>query len=335
MMSNLMPLFISLGIVACLTATATAVRSVSRIWLRHWVEQRLNGAPLMALYLERPQRLVLAATTAVALTVFLTGVYMGTILPPDALMVAVAVVIYALMLLIFGQLIPRAIARRWARFIIPPLVPVLRLIQLPLMPILWLVRVATGEAAREKSEPQATDSDALEVLLREGALEGVGDASEIAIIEGVVHFEEKVVRSVMTPRDQVFALNAVTPLTELRMQLATSGYSRVPVFRDSLDGIEGVLHALDVFADVEAAGLTVRPVHIVHGDVRCNDLLVDMLRVRRHFAIVRDPQGRLEGIVTLEDLLEELVGDIRDEHDEPEPAPAPGPAAGPRVQDGP
>lgn len=329
-----MPLLISLGIVACLTATATAVRAVSRIWLRHWVEQRLNGAPLVALYLERPQRLVLAATTAVALTVFLAGVYMGTVLPADPLTIAAAVVGYALVLLVAGQLIPRAIARRWARFVIPPLVPVLRLIQLPLMPILWLVRVVTGEAARERKEPRITDSDALDVLLREGALEGVGDESEIAIIEGVVHFEEKVVRDVMTPRDQVFALNAATPLTQLRMELADSGYSRVPVFRESLDDVAGVVHALDLFADLDAAALTLRPVQTVRADMRCNDLLVNMLRVRRHFAIVRNASSALEGIVTLEDLLEELVGDIRDEHDEPMgPVRSAAPPANPRERE--
>ena len=119
-------LVISIIIVASLTATASAVRSVSRIWLRHWVERRLSGAPAAALYLARPQRLILAATTGVALTVFAAGTFIGTSAPGTMLGRAEAIIGYALALLILGQLIPRAVARRWPSVIIPPLLPILR-----------------------------------------------------------------------------------------------------------------------------------------------------------------------------------------------------------------
>jgi len=141
-------LVISIIIVASLTATATAVRSVSRIWLRHWVERRLSGAPAAALYLARPQRLILAATTAVALTVFAAGTFIGTAVPDRFTSRAEAIVTYALALLLLGQLIPRAIARRWPSVIIPPLLPVLRLIEFALMPLLMVVRLVTGEASQ-------------------------------------------------------------------------------------------------------------------------------------------------------------------------------------------
>lgn len=311
-------LLISIAVVAGLTATATAVRSVSRIWLRHWVEQRLSGAPTAELYLTRPQRLILAATTAVAMTVFVAGTFIGTAVPGGAWGRTQAVVGYALALLLFGQLIPRAIARRWPSAIIPPLLPVLRLIEFVLMPLLVVVRRVTGESAREERQRPVTDDDALGELLREGELEGVGEHTEIAIIEGVVNFAGKSVGEVMTPRAQVFAVEAGLPPVELARRLAQGGYSRVPVFRGSLDQIEGFVHAFDVLQATNDEAPTLRAAGVASPQTPCNELLFRMLRDRKHLAIVRGASGETLGLVTLEDLLEELVGEIRDEHDEPE-----------------
>lgn len=312
-------LLASIAIVAALTAAATAVRSVSRIWLRHWVERRLSGAPTAELYLTRPQRLILAATTAVAMTVFVAGTFIGTSVPGGAWGRLQAVVGYAVALLLLGQLIPRAIARRWPSVIIPPLLPVLRLIEFLLMPLLVVVRRLTGESARDASEGTGDDEDALGELLREGELEGVGEHTEIAIIEGVVNFAGKTVREVMTPRAQVFAVDAALPPVEVARLLVQSGYSRVPVYRGDLDHIEGFVHAFDVLQATAGEALTLRAIGATPPQTACNDLLFRMLRERKHLAVVRGPLGETLGLVTMEDLLEELVGEIRDEHDEPEP----------------
>ncbi len=311
-------LLISIAVVAGLTATATAVRSVSRIWLRHWVEQRLSGAPTAELYLTRPQRLILAATTAVAMTVFVAGTFIGTTVPGGVWGRSQAALAYALALLIFGQLIPRAVARRWPSAIIPPLLPVLRLIEFVLMPLLIVVRRFTGESAREERQRPVSDDDALGVLLREGELEGVGEHTEIAIIEGVVNFAGKTVGEVMTPRAQIFAVQAGLPPVEVARGLAQAGYSRVPVYRDTLDQIVGFVHAFDVLQATDQEALRLRPVGATTPQTPCNDLLFRMLRERKHLAVVRGTAGETLGLVTMEDLLEELVGEIRDEHDEPE-----------------
>lgn len=316
-MSDLALLIVTIVIVACLTAAATAVRSVSRIWLRHWVERRLSGARIAALYLERPQQLLLAATTGVAMTVFLAGTFIGTAVSGGAFAKGRAIVGYALALLLAGQLIPRAVARRWSSVFIPVLLPVLRVVEFLFWPILILVRRLTGETRREATEEHATDAEALEELLREGELEGVGDHTEIAIIEGVVQFGEKTLADVMTPRADVFAIAEGTAPAEVARMVAQSGYSRVPIYRDSLDHVVGMLHAFDLLEMGGDALPRLRPVAFATTGMPCNDFLTRMIRGRSHLAIVRDDAGRTAGIVTLEDLLEELVGDIRDEHDEP------------------
>ncbi|MEO7964635.1 MAG: CNNM domain-containing protein [Gemmatimonadaceae bacterium] len=314
--------FGTIGVVACLTAAASAVRSVSRIWLRHWVERRLSGSQTAELFLDRPQRLLLAASTGVAITVFFAGTLIGSIVEGGVAARVQAIVMYAFALLLLGQLIPRAIARRWSSAIIPVLLPALRVVEFLLMPLLIVARKLTGEAKRERAEGSGTDAEALEELLREGELEGVGEHTEISIIEGVVQFGEKTLGDVMTPRADIFSLSLGTPPDEMARQIASSGYSRVPIHRGSLDDVAGMIHAIDVMQNEGSDAIEPRPVAFATPSMTCNDFLFRMIRERRHLAVVRNDHGNTVGIVTLEDLLEELVGDIRDEHDDPTPSPS-------------
>ena len=311
------PLLICLVVVACLTGAATAVRSVSRIWLRHWAEQRLRGAASAELYLERPQRLLLAAATGVAVTVYVAGALIGGVSAESLVVVAQRLVIFSIAVLVFGQLIPRAVARRWPTAVVPVLLPVLRVMEIVLSPFVTVAKRVVSWVNPRPSTPAEADRDDLEDLLREGELEGVGEETEIAIISGVVQFAHKTVGDVMTPRSEVFAIDENVRGPELALRIAQSRYSRVPIYRGTIDTVIGMIHAFDVLKDADAAPLRLRPVAEARVTARANDFLFEMLRGRRHLAVVRDASGRLAGIVTLEDLLEELVGDIRDEHDEP------------------
>ena len=310
-------LLLIIGIVAWLTAAATAVRSVSRIWLRHWVEQQLSGSGAAALYLERPNGLLLAASTGVALTVFISGVILANAAEGSIPMLLLEGLIFALVLLVVGQLVPRAIARRWPAQLIPVLLPPLQALEMILNPALRLVRRAVGERNGAAPEPPPTDEEALEELLREGELEGVGEAGEIAIISGVVQFGEKSVRDVMVPRADIFALPLDMASRELAARVAQVRYSRVPLYRNSLDEIVGMIHSFDVLKNAGTEMPPIRPVAYTRPSTSAKELLSSMLRERRHIAIVRDEAQGTIGLLTLEDLLEELVGDIRDEHDEP------------------
>jgi putative hemolysin len=311
------PLFVCLVIVACLTAVATAIRSVSRIWLRHWVEQRLRGAPSAELYLERPQRLLLAAATGIAVTVYVAGALIGAIGGVGLPIVARRLVVFAIVVLVIGQLVPRAVARRWPTAVLPILLPLLRVVEIALTPFVVVARRVTAALTPRVPEPVHSDRDELEDLLREGEMEGVGEKTEMAIISGVVQFGQKTLGEIMTPRSEVFAIEERVRGPELALRIAQSRYSRVPIYRDTLDNIIGMIHAFDVLKEADGENVRLRPVAEAPVTAHCNDFLFEMLRGRRHLAVVRDPTGRLVGIVTLEDLLEELVGDIRDEHDEP------------------
>lgn len=314
---------VALVLVAALTAGGMAMRSVSRIWLRHWVEQQLRGARAALVYLERPQRLIIASSAAVALILVLCGELLAMNHPRDPRRLATALAGFALVVVFVGQLLPRALARRFAPAIAAALSPLLEAAALVAAPVIAAGRLFSRPFDRHTSEMPATERDTIQDLLREGELEGVGAPDEMEIITGVMAFGEKSVREVMIGREEIFAIPASASLREIAEEFATSEFSRAPVFENTLDHVVGMMHAFDV---LKLRGETVpelRPVAMALDSAKCSELLFRMLRQSWHLAIVQDAEGRTIGLVTLEDLLEELVGDIRDEHDEPEPRPVP------------
>ncbi len=317
-----LPLIIALLIVAWLTAGSMAVRTVSRIWLRHWAERQLRGAAAAVTYLERPHRMLTAGSVGVALTLLVSGMLLG--ISASGVELVWEALIFAGVTIVLGQLVPRAVARRWPAVVAPIALPILRATQIVTVPIIAAGRAIAGLFVKPRADaPLPSDRDAIQDLLREGELEGVGEHEEIAIISGVVDFSAKVASQVMTPRSDIFALPKGIDVHSLAIQISQSRYSRVPIYDGTLDSVVGMIHAFDV---IKARGETpsnVRPVAFSTPDAPCNELLFRMLRDRLHLAIVRDAAGRTLGLVTLEDLLEELVGDIRDEHDEPDPPRAP------------
>lgn len=317
-----MPIFsllITIGVVALLTAGATAVRAVSRLWLRHWIEHRQPAAKTMRDYLARPARLAHAAGTGTTLAVFVWAAILVGSEGARSWAFARDAIVGLLSLLVFGQLLPRAVGRRWAPQLVPVLVPVLRIVDLVVTPFLRVAQAVTRLLVRPPAPHEADVREGLEDLLRDGAFEGMGSTEEMAIISGVMQFGEKTVVDVMTPRADIFALDTSLTAREVADRLAQSGYSRVPFYRDSLDNIVGMIHVFDVFKVAGERMPALRPVTKTTPSKRANELLFELLRARRQIALVYDDQSKVVGLVTLEDLLEELVGEIRDEHDEPSP----------------
>lgn len=316
----LLPMLVAVAIVAILTAGATAVRAVSRLWLRHWIEHRHAHSGTMARYLERPMRLIYAAGTGIMLVVFAMGaiITVSSGLSPWAF--TRDAVVFLLLLLLVGQLIPRAIGRRWAPQLVPVLVPALRVADLIVSPILSLAQ-SVGSAIVPKSARQNDDDtrEGLEDLLRDGAFDGMGTGEELAIISGVMQFGDKTAADVMTARAEIFALDESIGPMEVARRVAQSAYSRVPIYRGTPDTVIGMIHVFDVFKLVGERMPALRPVAFARSTKPASELLFELLRARRQLAIVQDDGGLVLGLVTLEDLLEELVGDIRDEHDEPAP----------------
>ncbi len=164
------------------------------------------------------------------------------------------------------------------------------------------------------------------MLLKQSQKSGRIARGDVQLIEGVFEFTEKAARDVMTPRTEVVALEEDLTLGEAAGRVAQAGRSRYPVFRESLDDITGVVHAKQILAGLqdrpeERLKTIMREPLFVPGTREVEDVLADMKRLKSHLAVVLDEYGGTAGIVTMEDLLEEIVGQIYDEYDRAEPAP--------------
>jgi CBS domain containing-hemolysin-like protein len=172
-------------------------------------------------------------------------------------------------------------------------------------------------------ERRPDPADDVRLIAREGRANGLG-GDQLVMVGGVMTFSERSVRSVMTPRTAVIAVARDAPHQEVLNTFTESGYTRLPVYGDSLDEILGMVHAFDLFKVEEEEALPLRPVTFAPESRQAGDLLLDMQRERRHFAVVLDEFGGTAGIVTLEDLLEGLVGEISGDDEEVIAAPTGG-----------
>jgi CBS domain containing-hemolysin-like protein len=165
------------------------------------------------------------------------------------------------------------------------------------------------------------DSAAVDALIEAGQEEGIIEEGDQELIRSAVEFGDKVVREIMTPRPHIFAVQAGSTLEELLAELEHHPFSRIPVYTGTLDTIVGIVFAHDLLqiADVDAKTQSVasiaRPAHFVPETKKANELLREMQREKQHMRIVIDEYGGVSGLVTIEDLLEEIVGTIHDEHD--------------------
>jgi putative hemolysin len=286
-------------------ATAgAALITVSRAELTRAVGRRLRGGTASLAGLAQIDNYLTAASATTSLGVLLLGASVpGLLAGTSAPRSLVAFVLLAVPLVLFAAyLVPRWLTQPRAESVAGRVTPVLR----PWSKVLGLLL-----PARTATRP--TD---LRSIWREGAAVGVEGDDELMMVGGVMAFSSRPVREVMTPRTDIVAIEENAPLEEIRLVFAGSGYSRIPVIRGTLDDIIGMLHAFDLFKLEPGDPLPVRPVAVTPASRSCGDLLLDMQRERRHLAVVLDEFGGTLGIATLEDLLEELVGEIFDEHDE-------------------
>ena len=286
-------------------ATAgAALITVSRAELTRAVGRGLRGTPPVLTGLAQTDYYLTAASATTSLGVLLLGAAVPGLLAGAS--APRSVIIFALLavplVLFAAYLVPRWLTQPRAETVADRVIPILHA-WARILGILLPARTAT----------RATD---LRSIWREGAALGDEDNNELVMVGGVMAFSERQVREVMTPRTDIVAIEENAPLEEIRLVFAGSGYSRIPVFRETLDDIVGMLHAFDLFKLEPGDPLPVRPVAVTPASRTCGDLLLDMQRERRHLAVVLDEFGGTLGIATLEDLLEELVGEIFDEHDE-------------------
>ncbi len=259
-----------------------------------------------------------------ALLAFFFGIDATTILS-DVPAVVVTVTVLSLLAVLFGLFVPRAIAARHAKGVLLVLVWPLEIvtwITRPLVSILFLLTriIVKPFGGSPQSGPLVTEEE-IRALVETGQAQGVLEPKEREMISSIFELGDKEVREVMIPRTDIFAIDVKTPAPDVLEQITRVGHSRLPVYEGSADDIIGVVYVKDLFRrlahgerDIDLRKL-LRPAHFVPESKKADDLLREMQRNKVHLAIVVDEYGGTAGLVTIEDLVEEIVGEIRDEYD--------------------
>jgi putative hemolysin len=244
---------------------------------------------------------------------------------PNAAEVAQAVLGAVLVIVLFNQFLPFVFFTRTEGLWVVRLTPVIRVLLYTVLPVTLLLAFLLSIAALAEPRPGDAEEDpseaAVEALIEAGEEEGIIEEGDRDLVRSAVEFGDKVVRDVMTPRPHVFAVPAEMTLEAFISGLKQHPYSRVPVFQGSLDHVTGIVFAHDLLhiADAAASTQTVTSIQRVAALVpetkRVNELLREMQREKQHMRIVIDEYGGVAGLVTIEDLLEEIVGRISDEHE--------------------
>jgi putative hemolysin len=321
------------------SAAEIAVISSRKSKILQLVEEGVPWAKIVDQFKQEPDRLLAVVQIGVTLVGTMASVFGGAaavqFLQPllekipilqnwsQSLAFGIVVIALSYLSLVLGELVPKSIAltnpERVASWVVKPIDLLSRISSVPVK-ILTLSTNIILKMLGVEENPQASivSEEEVKYMIKEGADRGVFDETEHELIHSVFEFADTSVREVMVPRVKIYAIEVNTPSQDVVKALVESGYSRIPVYEDTLDNIVGILYNKDVI-EVLAEGKPivlrelVHKAYLVPDTIMISDLLSELRRRRMHMAIVVNEYGEVAGLVTLEDLLEEIVGEIRDE----------------------
>jgi CBS domain containing-hemolysin-like protein len=305
----LVVLLLGLCVAGISAAVGVAAAMVSQHELTRWVAYKLRGSAATAGLLQNPGRTLATANTLTTLGVLLAAAAIPALLAATTptfqgvFTIAVGVPLF----ISASYLVPRVVGRRWAESLVARAVP-------------WMERLGTVLSPfipRREASTRTT----LAALLSSADTEILAATDEMAVVSGVLAFADRPVRELMAPRTAIVAFPEGMLAAEAAHVLQQSGFSRYPVYHGSLDEVVGIAHTLDLLALAPEAPVRVRPPLTVPGTTRAADLMLEMQRGGQHLAVVLDEFGGTAGLVTFEDLLNDLVGELF----EPMPTPAAAP----------
>ncbi len=323
--TQLITLVVLLALSAVFSASETAFYSLSKLKVRNLVQQKRAGALALARLKDNPKRLLttiligntLAMIGVSALTTVISTNYFGS------KGVGIATGVATVIILIFGEITPKSMAavsaERTALFFAKPL----EILSYILYPVLFIIEIIVHGILKvfgaDKEQPLITEQE-IKAMIQVGAEENVIERKQKELMDGVLEFNDITAFEAMTPRVRMFCLAESVPLKEALPQIIQEGFSRVPVYRSTRDKITGIIHIKDLIREVEVRptaqlkDIAQKPFFISKETV-LSELLKEFQQKHLHMAIVVDEFGGTAGLVTLEDLFEEIVGEIMDEGD--------------------
>jgi CBS domain containing-hemolysin-like protein len=327
----LLAAFFLVGSAFC-SATETALTALGEARARQLRDEGVRRAQLLTVWIEHPERVLstlLIGNTLVNIGAGALAGAMGLELASahgwnTASVVAAATALMTVVILFFGEIVPKTLAKRHPVRVSLAMIPAARSLVAVFWPLTTAVTRATSGVVRlfggGTTPPPAVTSAEIEYLIEMGTKEGVLDEVKEELLNSVLEFADRVAKEIMVPRTRVVAIDRDAPADELFRIVTENPFSRMPVFQGSIDEIVGILLVRDIVAEVRhgrpiAPAKFMKPPFFVPEQMKISRLLKEMQRRRTHLAVVVDEFGGTSGIVTLEDVIEEIVGEIQDEGD--------------------
>ena len=315
-------------LVACsafFSASETAFSSLNQIRLKSRAEDGDASAARVLAMAEKYDKLL--STILIGNNIVnIAAASIGTILFTRALGAergaTMSTIVLTIVVLIFGEVTPKSLAKEMPETVATAVSPMLNLLMVLFTPLTWLFsqwKRLLGHFVHSTEEDTITEGE-LMTMVSEAENDGELTDRESELIRSAIEFDDVEVEEILTPRVDVVAVEDNTSLDEVAQTFAESGYSRLPVYHDTIDNIIGVVHEKDFYLarlkkEISLEEL-VKPTLYTTGSTQISQLLRTLREQHHHLAVVVDEYGGTEGIITLEDILEELVGEIWDEHDE-------------------
>lgn len=309
---------------AYFSATETAFLTMNRIRMKTLAE---NGDRRAAVALKVSKDLdqlistILIGNNIVNITLStVSTVFFLRLLPTSG--ATVSTIVMTLAVLIFGEITPKNLAKDIADSFVLFSAPIIRVIAVILAPLNFLFGLLKKLLSKILTirKPERYTEQELITIVEEAEQDGGIDEQESELIRSAIEFNDRAVSDILTPRVDVIAVQEAADLDEIADAFTGSGFSRLPVYGETLDDIVGVIHYKDFFNQVLRDGQPLtsitKPPLFIPESVNTSDLLRLLQRSKAHMAFVADEYGGTVGLVTMEDILEELVGDIWDEHDQ-------------------
>ena len=315
-------------LVACsafFSASETAFSSLNQIRLKSRAEDGDASAARVLAMAEKYDKLL--STILIGNNIVnIAAASIGTILFTRALGAergaTMSTIVLTIVVLIFGELTPKSLAKEMPETVATAVSPMLNLLMVLFTPLTWLFsqwKRLLGHFVHSTEEDTITEGE-LMTMVSEAENDGELTDRESELIRSAIEFDDVEVEEILTPRVDVVAVEDNTSLDEVAQTFAESGYSRLPVYHDTIDNIIGVVHEKDFYLarlkKETSLEELVKPTLYTTGSTQISQLLRTLREQHHHLAVVVDEYGGTEGIITLEDILEELVGEIWDEHDE-------------------
>ena len=329
-----LPLIIAIIVLVLLSGffsgTETAFSCANKIRLKTYVSQGKKNAKAVYKFADEDYDKLVTAILVGNNVVNLTASALGTILfanilinKPD-LAPTVSTIVLTVVVLLFGEITPKYLASVYPEkmcFLFYPLMRLFYVILWPFTKIFNFYKAMLAKVFKLKKDETVTDEELLS-LVEEAEESGTLKEDESELVRSALEFDDLKVEDILVPRVNVYAVDVESTMDEVCETFKKTGYSRMPVYKDTIDNVVGVIHERDFFVGYlngeKEIGHLVQEIAFTTEHTRISALLKQLQKQKIHMAAVSDEYGGLVGIVTLEDILEELVGEIWDEHDEEE-----------------